>query len=91
MDILRILGDILAHQTNLSPPAGRGLIKLAIKDQLGPFTPLEEVDYANLKIVISNSLKNRLIDLEVNDWESLVEALLDELNKNQSIFTMSKV
>ena len=63
----------------------------SIKDKLGPFKPLEEVDYNNLKTVISDSLKDRLIELEVKDWESIVETLLDELNKNQSIFTMTKV
>lgn len=91
MEIIRILGDILAVKTKLSPPAARGLIKLAIKDQVGPFTPLEAVNYDSLKNVISNSLKDRLIGLQVEDWGSLVETLILELNRNQSIFTMSKV
>jgi hypothetical protein len=91
LELIGILGEILAHRTPLSPPACRGLIKLAIKDQLDPFKPFDELDYDDLKKVISNSLKNRLLKLEIKDSDGLVEILLNELNKNQSLLTMSKV
>ena len=40
MEIYNYLGDILADKIKISPPAARGLIKLAIKDELGSFKPL---------------------------------------------------
>jgi hypothetical protein len=66
-------------------------MKLAIKDQVGPFTLLKDLNYESLKSVIANSLKDRLIELQVNDYNTLVETLLTELSRNQSILTMSKV
>ena len=91
MELINILGEILAQKTNLSPPAGRGLIKLAIKDQFGPFTALEEIDFDNLKQAITVSLRNRLEKLEINNWRNLIITLLEELIKNQSITTISKI
>ena len=91
MDIIHIIGELLAKNMKLSSPAGRGLLKLAIKDQLGPFKPLEEIDYENMKEVISFSLKNRLINLGIENHNNIVTIILNELNRNQSLFTMTKV
>ena len=66
MDIIKHLGSKLAELINISAPAGRGLIKLAIKDELGPFRPLNQVTFNEFKNTIENSLKKRLIKLEIS-------------------------
>ena len=45
MEIIRYLGDKLAEQMSISSPAARGLIKLSIKDELGPFKALTKINY----------------------------------------------
>ncbi|GAI01549.1 unnamed protein product, partial [marine sediment metagenome] len=39
MEIINYLGEYLSNIINISPPAARGLIKLAIKEELGSFKP----------------------------------------------------
>lgn len=91
MEIINYLGEWLSKSINISSPAARGLIKLAIKDDLSPFKPLEQVIYKDLKFVIENSLKQRLIKLEIKETEVIIEILLDKLNKHQSLISMSNI
>jgi hypothetical protein len=91
LELIGILSEKLAIRTQLSPPACRGLIKLAIKDQLDPFKPIEEIDYNDLKKVILNSLRTRLQNLDIKNSDNIIETLMLELNRNQSLLTMSKV
>ncbi|MFX0060395.1 MAG: hypothetical protein ACFE85_18900 [Candidatus Hodarchaeota archaeon] len=91
MDIINYLGDILAENINVSQPIARGLVKLAIKDELGPFTSFAHLNYKNLNIIIKNSLKERLIKLEIASIDNLINLLLSELNKNQSLITMGSI
>ncbi|MFX0058074.1 MAG: hypothetical protein ACFE85_16320 [Candidatus Hodarchaeota archaeon] len=91
MEIIKLLGNELANKISISPPAARGLIKLSIKDELGPFKPLELINYDDLKTTIQNSLKTRLINLDILNSEKIINYLIDELNKNQSLITMAGV
>ena len=91
MEIIKYLGNNLAKKINISPPAARGLLKLAIKDELGPFKPLNQINFNDLKSVIENTLKLRLKKLEIPNSEILVEYLLHQLTKNQSLITMAGV
>lgn len=91
MEIIKYLGNQLAKKINISPPATRGLLKLAIKDELGPFKPLNQINFNDLKSVIENTLSLRLKKLEIPNTEILVEYLLDQLTKNQSLITMAGV
>lgn len=91
MEIINILGNGLANKINISPPAARGLIKLSIKDEIGPFKPLELINYDDLKSTIQNSLKARLKNLDIFNAEMIISDLMDELNKNQSLITMAGV
>jgi hypothetical protein len=91
MEIIKYLGNQLAKKINISPPATRGLLKLAIKDELGPFKPLNQINFNDLKSVIENTLKLRLKKLEIPNSEILVEYLLHQLTKNQSLITMAGV
>ena len=91
MEIIRYLGDILAEETGISPPAARGLIKLSIKDELGPFKAFNTINYADYITILKNSLKKRLIKLEISNFESIIAFLLEELELNQSIITIAGV
>lgn len=91
MEIIKYLGNNLAKKINISPPAARGLLKLAIKDELGPFKSLNQINFNDLKSVIENTLKLRLKKLEIPNSEILVEYLLHQLTKNQSLITMAGV
>ncbi|MGB5912888.1 MAG: hypothetical protein WBH31_16990 [Promethearchaeia archaeon] len=75
----------------ISPPAARGLIKLAIKDEVGPFKPLNQLNYDDMKNTIENSLKIRLINLNISNSNQVIIILIDELKKNQSLITIAGV
>ncbi len=85
------MGDLLAQKIDISPPAARGLIKLSIKDELGPFKPYNQIDFEDLKKTFENSLKRRLIKLEVQEFESILDYIIDELTLNQSLITIGGV
>lgn len=91
MEIINYLGEYLSKSINISSPAARGLIKLAIKDELGPFKPFDQVNYRDFKLVIESSLKVRLEKLEIYEIEVIIEILLDKLNRFQSLISMSNI
>lgn len=85
------MGDLLAQKINISPPAARGLIKLSIKDELGPFKPYNQIDFEDFKKTFENSLKKRLIKLDIQKCESILDYIIDELTLNQSLITIGGV
>jgi hypothetical protein len=91
MELLNYLGEVISNNINISAPAARGLLRLAIKDSLGPFMKLNEISYDQFRNVIENSLKKRLIDLNVANHKELIAILSMELIKNQSLLTLEKV
>ena len=91
MEIIHYLGNILAEKINISPTAARGLLKLSIKDELGPFIKFELIQFNNLEKAIKNSLRSRLDKLIDQDTEEIIELLLKELTENQSLITMANV
>ncbi|MBD3255218.1 MAG: hypothetical protein GF383_09005 [Candidatus Lokiarchaeota archaeon] len=91
MEIIKYLGDKLANRIHISPPAARGLLKLAIKDELGPFIKFEHINYKDLSESIKNSFKKRLTNLKVADYEAITEYMLNELTLNQSLIVMGGV
>jgi hypothetical protein len=91
MEIINYLADKLAVLLGISPPAARGLIKLSIKDELGPFIELKRINYNDLRNVLKNSLKKRLVTLKISKYVFIVNNLLNELEMNQSLITMEGV
>ena len=91
MEIINYLGEFLSNSINISPPAARGLIKLAIKEELGPFKPLDLINYKDFKNVIESSLKKRLLKLEIKETDIIIEILFDKLKKFQSLISMSNI
>ena len=91
MEVIKYLGNKLAELITISPPGARGLIKLAVKDVLGPFKPLQQVTYRELKITIENALKKRLLSLEINSIDKIIEELSDLLARYQSLIVMENI
>jgi hypothetical protein len=91
MQIIYHLGDILSEKINISVAASRGLIKLAIKEEFGPYKPISTLGLRDYQTLITNSLKKRLQDLNIPKYEEIVELLIDELLKNQSLITMERI
>ena len=89
--IIDYLSEILAENLQISPTAIRGLIKLSIKDQCGPFIDLSQISYDDLKRSIQITLKERLLRLNIDNALELVDLLLSELKKNQSLITMDRI
>ena len=64
---------------------------MAIIDELGPFKPLNQINYDELKLVIQKAVKKRLIELNYNDTEDAIEYLLVQLREKQSFITMERI
>ena len=88
MEILNLLASKISKEISISYPAARGLLKLSIIDEFGPFKPLKELKFSDMTSVIKDSLKNRLIELNVRDYNNLILVLTKELKNNQSLFTI---
>ncbi|MBN1800244.1 MAG: hypothetical protein JW891_01985 [Candidatus Lokiarchaeota archaeon] len=91
VEIINYLGIHLAQLVQISPLAARGLIKLAIKDELGPYFQFDKIKFQELKLTISNSLKIRIQKLKNIETDKVIKKLEEELIENQSLITMSKV
>ncbi|MBD3342901.1 MAG: hypothetical protein GF353_27630 [Candidatus Lokiarchaeota archaeon] len=91
MHFIDFFGKIISSELDLSVYAAKGLLKLAIKDELGPFYPMEEITYSQIKWVITNSLINRLKDLGIQEIGKIEKSLIKELVKNQSLLTFGVI
>ena len=88
MEILNLLASIISKEISISYPAARGLLKLSIIDKFGPFKPLKEIKYSDMTSVVNDSLKDRLVELNIGDYKKLILFLTNELKNNQSLFTI---
>lgn len=91
IQIIYYLGEILSKEIGISEAASRGLIKLAIKEELTPFQKLDTMDLRDYQKVIQNSLKKRLDNLNIENFKQIIEKLLKEILENQSLITMEKI
>ena len=95
--IIKYLGNFLAKKINLTPEAVRGMIKLAIRDEYCPINYTQPLNYGNLKCVIQKPLKERIEKLQNQEkideemTNSLIAEMLNQLNKGQSLITMSNI
>jgi hypothetical protein len=64
---------------------------LSIIDELGPYKPLDQINYDELKLVIQKTVKKRLIELKYTNIEYIIECLLIQLREKQSLITMGRV
>jgi len=88
VEVLNLLAFIISKEISISYPAARGLLKLSIIDKFGPFKSLKEIKYSDMTSVVNDTLKNRLIELNVRNYNKLISILMNELKNNQSLFTI---
>jgi hypothetical protein len=79
MDFIRYFGDLLSKKIKLSSPAARGLLKLAIADELGPFFQRNKINYNDLKKIFEKSLRIRITKLESSKIDEIIQYLIEEL------------
>jgi hypothetical protein len=91
LTIITHLGNKLSTLISISPAAARGLIKLAIKDEFGPFKPYNQLNYEDYKLTLNHSLKSRLQQLDVSQTDKIMGMLNEELFLKQSLITMEVV
>lgn len=91
MEMIKYLGIILSEKIDLSPSASAGLIRLSIKDTVGPFKPIKRLKFKDYQLSCEIHLKNRLQKLNINNIDQIIKRILDELVQNQSLITMEKV
>ncbi|TXT57279.1 MAG: hypothetical protein BAJALOKI2v1_490004 [Promethearchaeota archaeon] len=91
MEFINLLANKLGKKIGISSAAARGLLKLAIKDELGPFVDLNGLNYEKFDKIIHNSLKERLKVIGIEDIEEIIEYLAKKNKENQSLITMEKV
>jgi hypothetical protein len=87
MDMIKIIETLafkLANEINMSPLASRGLLKLCLKEELGPFKPFEKVSYQELEKTLYNSLNNRLERLKITRRNEIVKNLIENLKESKS-------
>ncbi len=90
-EMFRYLSNILSEELNLSPPASAGLIRLAVKDQFGPFKPIEQLNFKDYKTICNNALKERLIRIKVHNIDQIINRIFVQLVQNQSLIIMENV
>lgn len=97
IEIIKFLAEYLSIKLNFSPAATRGLLKLAIQDELGPLKQVEEINFKELKLVIKNSLQKRLEKLQseqkiiIQDISLVVNDTLHQLIEGQSLISLSRI
>ncbi len=91
VEIINYLGTQLAQMIKISPLAARGLIKLAIKDQLGPYFQFETIKFQELKVTIKNALKLRIQKFKDIETDKIIKKMEEELISNQSLIAMSNI
>ncbi|MFX1276266.1 MAG: hypothetical protein ACFFAT_14665 [Promethearchaeota archaeon] len=90
-EIIKYLGEKLAEKIKLSPTAARGLIKLAIQEQIGVFKQFSRISFKSFKEIIYGTLKDRLIKLEIDNVNDVTDDMFNYLIKIQSLITMGSV
>ena len=91
MEIVNILAVILAENITISQPAARGLFKLSLMDQIGPFKPLNQMEFKDFKDTINNALRKRLVELKISNLEKIISSLNLQLIEKQSLIPMTKI
>ena len=88
-ELIKYLADCLAKKIHISSEAARGLIKLAIKDEIGAFKPLFQIKFGEFKKVINTSLKARISNMNIENLDSIITYIEEELKNSQSLITLA--
>ncbi len=88
MDIIRYFGEFLSNIIGVPLLAACGVLRFSLKDEVGS---AEEPDYETLLKTFKNSFINRLEWIGVENREEVASDMIKELNKKQSLITMSNL
>ncbi|MFX1238971.1 MAG: hypothetical protein ACFFAS_20215 [Promethearchaeota archaeon] len=91
MAIIEYLANVLSENIGISSLASRGLIKLAIKDQLNPYIDFNQLSFLDIENSIKHALKERLLKLNISEVNKIIDLLLFELKNNQSLIIINKI
>lgn len=86
MDPIYLFGFKLAELTHQKDFSGIGLLCLAIKDSGRQYKNLTYEDFRNVFLIY---LPKRMEKMRYENYPQIIDALMVELNQNQSIFTLS--
>ena len=89
MKMINYFGDILAKEIGKSEMACRGLLRFAIQDKFGEFRG--NIEYNDLVEIFKIHLKSRLEKIKVKEFDQTIQVLVGDLQKNQSLITMTSV
>lgn len=90
-NILYVFSEILSGKINKSLIPTAGLMRLAVKDTFPKKDDYSDLNFNEVKEVFSKGLKERLRKLSVQDVEKIIDEMILELKKHQSLFTMGRV
>ena len=88
MDAISYFGDKLSEKIDRPSIACRGLIRFSLRDEVGS---ADNPDYNSLRKVFQNSLKTRLEKIGVENPNKITIEMVKELDRKQSLLTMSTV
>lgn len=86
MDVVRFFGKIISEKTGKKLINCNGLLRLALRDA-GKNPNILVID--EIKYFLKNQVKDLLNRVDIGDTDEIIQELISELMKNQSLFTMS--
>jgi len=90
-NIIHIFSEILSKKINKSLIPTAGLMRLAVKDTFPKKDDYSDLSFKEVRETFSKGLKERLKKISIENVDELIEEMLSELKKHQSLFTMARV
>ena len=88
MNPIEYFGDLLSKKIGKEDLVGRGLLLYSVQDEVGS-TDVINLDV--LKKTFQNSLKTRLVRVNVPDVDKISDEMVKELLQKQSLLTIGAV
>ena len=86
----RLKDEGIAKEINIKPMPSRGIIRLVIRLDYPNKDP-EDLSFDEMLHVFKNGLKAKLGNIGIDNNSSIVNKMVSELTKNQSLFIMVRV
>ena len=90
-NVIYIFSEILSKKVDKDLIPTAGLMRLAVKDTFPNKVDYTELNFKEALQVFAKELKERLEILSIENVDEIVEEMISELKKHQSLFTMARV
>ena len=90
-NVIYIFSEILSKKVDKDLIPTAGLMRLAVKDTFPNKVDYTELNFKEALQVFAKGLKERLEILSIENVDEIVEEMISELKKHQSLFTMARV